>query len=169
MSDLVAVGKVVGVFGSKGSLRVSILTDFPSRIPKLESVYLVGRDTKLYHVVAFKRHGRGFNLTISGVETPQQARDLMGSYVSIPEEDLEQLPEGTYYGFQVVGSTAVFPNGERIGKVTDILELPANDVLVIDRNGKEVLVPLVAAFVKEIDVERKRVVIEPKEGLIEQE
>jgi 16S rRNA processing protein RimM len=168
MSDLVAVGKVVGVFGSKGSLRVSILTDFPSRIPRLKSVYLAGGDTKLYQVVAFKRHGRGYNLTVSGVDTREQARALVGSYVSIPEEELEQLPQGTYYGFQVVGSTAVFPDGEKIGEIKDILELPGNDVLVIDRKGEEVLVPLVEAFVKEIDVKEKRVVIEPVKGLIEQ-
>ena len=169
MPDLVAVGKVVGVFGNKGILRVSSLTDSPSRILQLGSVYLVGKQIKKYQVLAATKHRRGYNLTLSGVDSNEKAKTLIGCFISVPEEDLEPLPEGTYYEFQIVGLVACRENGEEIGKVTNILELPGNDVLVIDRHGKEILVPLVDDFVKEIDIEEKKITITPIEGLINQE
>jgi len=169
MPDLVAVGKVVGVFGNKGSLRVSSLTDFPSRILQLVSVYLVGKQIKKYQVLAATKHRRGYNLILSGVDSSEKAKALIGRYISVSEEDLEQLPEGTYYEFQIVGLVACSENGEEIGEVTDILELPGNDVLVIDRRGEEILVPLVEDFIKGIDIEEKKITITPIEGLIDQE
>lgn len=169
MPDLVAVGKVLGVFGNRGSLRVSSLTDFPSRILQLGSVYLVGKQIKKYQVLAATKHRRGYNVTLSGIDSSEKAKTLIGCYISVLEEDLEPLPEGTYYEFQIVGLIACRESGERIGEVTNILELPGNDVLVIDRHGKEVLVPLVDDFVKEIDTEEKKITITPIEGLIDQE
>jgi len=169
MSDLIAVGKVVGIFGNKGSLRVSLLTDFPSRILKLQNVYLVGKEIRQHQVIGAKKHRSGYNITLSGVDTSEKAKELIGSYISVPEEELQPLPEGTYYEFQIVGLTACHEDGETIGEVKDILELPNNDVLVIDRQGEEVLVPLVAAFVKRIDMENKRIIIASIEGLMERE
>lgn len=169
MSDLIAVGKVVGIFGNKGSLRVSLLTDFPSRILKLQNVYLVGEQIRRHQVLAAKKHRNGCKLTLSGVDTVEKAKELLGSYISIPEEELQPLSEGTYYEFQIVGLKACRENGEAIGEVKDIIELPGNDVLVIDRRGEEVLVPLVAAFVKKIDIENKRIIITPIQGLMGQE
>ncbi|TET45114.1 16S rRNA processing protein RimM [candidate division TA06 bacterium] len=169
MPDLVAVGKVVGVFGNKGSLRVASLTDFPSRVLELGSVYLVGKQVKKYRVLAARKHRRGYNLTLSGVDSSEKAKSLMGCYVSVLEEELEPLPKGTYYEFQIVGLVACRENGETIGEVTDILELPGNDVLVIDGHGKEILVPLVDNFIKEINIEKKRIIITPIKGLIDQE
>lgn len=167
MPDLVAVGKVIGVFGNKGSLRVSSLTDFPSRILELGSVYLVDKQVRKYRVLAASKHRRGFNLTLSGVDSSEKAKSLIGCYVSVPEQNLEPLPEGTFYEFQIVGLVAFREDGERLGQVTDILELPGNDVLVIDCHGKEILVPMVDEFIKEIDIEKKRIIIIPMEGLID--
>lgn len=169
MPDLVAVGKVVGVFGNKGSLRVASLTDFPSRVLELGSVYLVGKQVKKYRVLAARKHRRGYNLTLSDVDSSEKAKSLIGCYVSVLEEELEPLPKGTYYEFQIVGLVACRENGETIGEVTDILELPGNDVLVIDGHGKEILVPLVDNFIKEINIEKKRIIITPIKGLIDQE
>jgi 16S rRNA processing protein RimM len=169
MSSLVAVARVVGIFGNKGSLKVLLLTDFPSRLLELQDVKLVGKETQDYRIVEARKHGRGFVLTLSGVDTVQKAKDLIGCHISVPEEEVKPLPQDTYYEYQLVGLDAYDEAGERIGEVEEILELPANDVLVIDRNGKEVLVPVVAAFIKKIDMENKRIVIAPIKGLIDQE
>jgi 16S rRNA processing protein RimM len=167
MSDLVAVGRVVGVFGKKGSLRVSSLTDFPSRILDLHSVYLVGKEARPYQVLAVDEHGRGYRMTLSGVDSDAKARELIGCYVSIPEDQIEPLPLGVHYAFELVGLTACLEDGQKLGDVTEILELPASDVLVIDRGGREILIPLVSEFVKEILPEDRKIIVTPIEGLID--
>ena len=167
MSDLVAVGRVVGVFGSKGSLRISSLTDFPSRILKLRSVYLVGRETEQHQVLAIDLHRRGFRMTLSGIDTAEKARDLIGCYVSVPEQELQPLPEGVYYAFDIVGLIAVTEDGQELGEVTELLELPSSDVLVVDCGGREFLIPFISQFIKEIDTESKRIVVTPIEGLLD--
>lgn len=168
MSDLVAVGRVVGVFGNKGSLRVSSLTDFPSRILELQSVYLVGEENE-HQVLAVSRHRGGYTMTLAGVDTDEKARNLVGRYIGIPEEQLATLPEGTYYEFQIIGMVVCLENGREIGEVTEIIELPSNDVLVIDQQGQETLVPLVSQFVKNIDLDNRKITLTPIKGLIEQE
>lgn len=169
MSDLVAVGRVVGVFGSKGSLRVSSLTDFPTRILKLRSVYLVGEEIEQHQVLSVDPHRQGYRMTLSGVDSTQKASALIGCYLSVPQHQLEPLPEGVYYAFEIVGLAAYMEDGERIGDVVELLELPGNDVLVIDRGGKEVLVPLVSEFIREINTDEKRIVVTPIEGMLDQE
>jgi 16S rRNA processing protein RimM len=169
MSDLVAVGRVVGVFGSRGSLRISSLTDFPSRILKLRSVYLVGEEIEQHQVLSVDTHRQGYRMTLSGVDSTQKASTLIGCYLSVPEHQLEPLPEGVYYAFEIVGLAAYTEDGERIGDVVELLELPGSDVLVIDRGGREVLVPMVSQFIKEINADEKRIVVTPIEGMLGQE
>jgi 16S rRNA processing protein RimM len=57
--------------------------------------------------------------------------------------------------------------GDLVGSVTEIVKLPGQDLLSIERNGKEVLVPMVAAIIISIDVEKKKIVINPPEGLLD--
>jgi 16S rRNA processing protein RimM len=57
--------------------------------------------------------------------------------------------------------------GDLVGAVTEIVKLLGQDLLSIQRNGKEVLVPMVAAIIISIDVEKKKIVINPPEGLLD--
>jgi 16S rRNA processing protein RimM len=57
--------------------------------------------------------------------------------------------------------------GDLVGAVIEIVKLPGQDLLSIERNGKEVLVPMVAAIIISIDVEKKKIVINPPEGLLD--
>jgi len=57
--------------------------------------------------------------------------------------------------------------GDLVGAVTEIVKLPGQDLLSIERNGKEVLVPMVSAIIISIDVEKKKIVINPPEGLLD--
>jgi 16S rRNA processing protein RimM len=57
-------------------------------------------------------------------------------------------------------------NGTEVGVVTDVLELPAQDTLVIETSSGERLVPFVTSMVPTIDIENKKLVISPPEGLL---
>ena len=57
--------------------------------------------------------------------------------------------------------------GEQIGTVVDVLQMPSQDVYVIDAGEKEILIPAVKKFIKRVDVQNKVMIIEPIEGLLE--
>jgi 16S rRNA processing protein RimM len=129
----------------------------------------VGEEIEQHQVLSVDTHRQGYRMTLLGVDSTQKASALIGCYVSIPEHQLEPLPEGVYYAFDIVGLTAYMEDGERIGDVVELLELPGNDVLVIDRGGREVLIPMVSEFIKEINPDERRIVVTPIEGMLGQE
>ncbi|MCH8327867.1 MAG: ribosome maturation factor RimM, partial [Candidatus Marinimicrobia bacterium] len=67
----------------------------------------------------------------------------------------------------LVGYEMVLVTGERVGPILEVWALPANDVLKVDHNGKEALIPLIDQVVKSIDHQSRTVVIVPMEGLLE--
>ena len=81
--------------------------------------------------------------------------------------DINQLAPGEYHYQQLIGCEVLLENSDLVGKVIEIIKLPGQDLLSIERNGKEVLVPMVAAIVISIDVEKKKIVINPPEGLLD--
>ena len=86
-----------------------------------------------------------------------RAHGLDGSFfVEGPREALPPLEEGAYYAFQLVGLAVEEEGGRLLGRVKDVLDYPANDVLELDSG---VFLPLVEACVRQVDIEGGRIVI----------
>jgi 16S rRNA processing protein RimM len=85
----------------------------------------------------------------------------------VPERELQALPEGTYYHFQLVGCEVVTTGGEAVGTVSAVEGEAGHHRLAIAAPDGEVLVPLVAPICVSIDVGARRVVIDPPPGLLE--
>ena len=83
----------------------------------------------------------------------------------IDEDELPQLEDGEYYYHQLNACTVYNQNEEELGTVTDILETGANLVLRVKSKKEEFLLPFVQAFIKEVNVEEKKIYIEEMEGL----
>jgi 16S rRNA processing protein RimM len=79
-----------------------------------------------------------------------------GATLAIPREALPPLEEDEYYSFQLVGLSVEEEGGRVLGRVRDVLDYPANDVLELD-SGQ--LLPLVEACVRGIDLEGGRIVV----------
>ncbi len=91
----------------------------------------------------------------------------MGQECMLPEEDLSRLEEDKYYLFQIVGSSVVTENGERVGSVKDVLFIKDNDLLVIERGGTEILIPFTDAICAAVNLEAREIVIRPPKGLLD--
>jgi 16S rRNA processing protein RimM len=79
-----------------------------------------------------------------------------GSELSVPRRDLPELPEGSYYAFQLVGLEVEEEGGRRLGRVLEVAPGVANDVLELEGG---VALPLVDACVRLVDLERGRIVV----------
>jgi len=91
----------------------------------------------------------------------------VGLEVLLPEENLQPLEKDSYYLFQLKGCSVVSKSKERIGNVRDLLFIKNNDLLVIEREGKEILIPFTHAICLEVNLKKKEIVIDPPEGLLE--
>ena len=74
---------------------------------------------------------------------------------------------GEYFWYELIGLDVYLVSGEYIGKIENILPTGSNDVYIVGKEEKEYLIPAIEDVVKEIDIERKKMIIEPLEGLLE--
>jgi 16S rRNA processing protein RimM len=100
--------------------------------------------------VSSKRGSRGRPVIRLEREVPR------GTELSVPREELPQLEEGEYYAFQLVGLTVEEEGGRELGRVGSVAPGVANDVLELDSG---VALPLVESCVREVDLDRGRIVV----------
>ena len=116
-------------------------------------------------------HSGRLVLKFVGVDDRSGAEALRGAMLMV-EVDEAQRPEDPeeFYDHQLVGLSVLTLDGTLIGTVSDVLHLPAQDVLAVTRSlpdAPELLVPFVAAMVPEVDLAGRRVLIDPPPGLLE--
>jgi 16S rRNA processing protein RimM len=161
-SDYIAIGRVVKPQGRKGEVLVEPLSDRPGRFPGLRRVFLPGpaetpREVAVDDVWPHK--GR-FVVKLAGIDSIDAAETLRGLDFRIPEEELEKLPEGSYYHHQLKGLEVEDEKGGPIGVVMGILEAGGEaPVLEIRGPGGELLLPLAEPFVRKVDLQGGRLVV----------
>jgi 16S rRNA processing protein RimM len=162
------IGEIVGAHGIRGEARLRPYNSQSSALRDVAELFLVEGSTVYPKDVEQARpHGRVWIVRLSGVGTPEEVRTLVGQRVAVRETDLPQLESGQFYCYQLIGLQVVKDGGEVIGRVADVLSTAANDVLVVDARGKEVLIPMIDAIVADVDATRGRIVVRPMEGLFE--
>ncbi len=166
---LITIGKVLKPWGVKGEVKVRPLTDFPARFLSLRRVYLVSPEGKEIACAVKSARDPGGNplLLLEGYDSPEKSRAINNWLIKIPREEAMPLPEGQYYGFELVGMTVLSEGGERLGEITDIFETGSNDVYVMKRGTEEVYIPATKEIVKQVDRKARTMIIHLMEGLLE--
>ncbi len=156
------VGKVVAPWGTRGELKMAILTDFPDRFRELKRVYL---GDEPWMVEGHRRHGKWAILKLEGCADRNSAEKHRGELVQIPLEEAVPLSEDEYYIYQIVGLEVWTREGEHLGRVSEVLFTGANEVYVVEGERGEILVPAIEDVIKEVDLEGGRLIIELLEGM----
>ena len=160
-AELVAIGRIVKPQGRKGEVAVASLSDRPDRFPSLRRVFVPaeGGGSREMAVSSTWPHKGRFVVKFEGIDSIDEAEGLRNLEVRIGEEELEALPEGSYYHHQLKGLRVFDPSGAPMGEAVDILETGgAANVLVVVGRGGEVLIPLAEDFIKDVDVAGGRLV-----------
>jgi 16S rRNA processing protein RimM len=118
-----------------------------------------------YGVVTAHRAGGCAVFSLEGIDSASAAGALVGASVSMRRGDLPPLPNDEFYWEELVGCAVFDPGGKLLGEVAAVTPGPAHDWLVVRRaGGEEGLLPVVAAFLRSVDVTARRVVASPPEG-----
>jgi 16S rRNA processing protein RimM len=145
--ELVTVGRVGRPHGLDGSFVVEGPSDAPERFAEGAQLYVDGEPAKILQV---KRVGGGRLALRLDRDVPR------GAAIAVRADALPPPEEDAYYVFQLVGLEVVEEGGRRLGRVSDVLPYPANDVLELDSG---LALPLVEDCVRQVDLETRRIVV----------
>lgn len=168
--QLLAVGRIVKAFGVRGEVVVECLADSPDRFRTVHAV-LLGPDAATARPARVTRatiEPRGVRISLGDVADRTSAEKLVGHYLFVDARHRVKLPPGRFFVHQVVGLTVLDQNSAVVGRVSDVLKLPAHDVYVVERHGHELLIPAVREFVRSIEPESGVVRVHLIEGMVEE-
>ena len=158
----VAVGRVLGTRGARGELKVEALA--PDAVLAAGSrLTIAGTD---YEIERSRRSGRLLNVKLTDVDTREAALALRGAYLQVREGDLPILREDEFYRFQLIGLSVLSVEGRDLGRVTDVLSAPENDVYVVQGAFGEVLIPAIDDVVRNVDIAGGEITIEIVPGML---
>jgi len=161
--EYVTIGHILAPWGIKGKLKVEIVTDFPQRFTPSSKIYIYQQPMSIDSTEW--RKGKAI-IKLSTIDSIEDAQRLRGQPIEIHHSQLQPLPEGQYYHFQLIGLEVETSQGEILGNITEILTAESNDIYVVSGNRGEILIPAIEDIVKSIDLNKGRIVIEPIEGLL---
>ncbi len=169
MSDLVTIARVAKPRGLKGELVADLLTDFPERFDGLKNVICVfanGEHRELKIEDAWFQNDR-IVLKFEGIGSIEAADELRNAEICVAESDAVKLESDEYYDWQLEGCEVESTDGQTIGKVREVMRTGGTENLVVENDGSDVLIPFAEAICTEVDIEKKRIVVDPPEGLLE--
>ncbi len=160
--DYICIGRILKPYGLVGEVKVEPSSFDLDRHEDLKKVFY--RKSKLtpaqtLEVRGSRLHQEYWFLKFKGFRTPEKAKELSGCELLIHSEDRLPLPEDLIYISDLIGFDAVSEQGETIGPVTQVIENAANELILVDYKGKEITIPWVPGFVKEIQKSEKKVIV----------
>jgi 16S rRNA processing protein RimM len=153
---MIRVGRVVGVFGVQGAVKVLPLTDFDDRFGTGSELYLDGVPRG---VEWSRRQATTMVVKLAGLDSRTNAEALRGSYLEVPESAARPLPDGAWYYDQLLGLRVVTESGRDLGSIDEVMERPANDVWVARAETGETLIPATREVVRDVDLDARLVTV----------
>ena len=171
--DWLSVGKIVGVQGLQGELRVNPASDFPERFmapgPRWLRSRKGGEPTEIQLKKGRQLPGKAlFVVRFEGIDNRSAAEALVGQELLVSADDRPELAEGEFHLLDLVGLEArLKADGPAIGTVSDLIS-GGNDLLEITTaDGRKLLIPFVKAIVPEVQLEKGWLLLTPPPGLLE--
>lgn len=168
--ELIIVARAVRTRGLKGELVADLLTDFPERferISRLQGVSPSGEQRQLQLESYWFQNDRVV-LKFSGYDSIESAKTLVGYELGLPESERVQLAAGQFYDWELEGCSVEIEHGSAIGKVREVMRTGGVELLVVeDGTRREHLIPMAQSIVVDIDLSRRKILIDPPDGLLD--
>ena len=169
---MIVVGRVARAHGNRGQVIVNLETDFPERRFRAGAALqvLTGGRLRTLRIAASRLHRGRPVLALEGVDTMDAAEALAGAELRVPESALSPLPPDTFYQHALAGCQVRTVDGVDVGNVTALAGAAGAQRLVVQPAGggdDAIDVPLAASICVQVDPERRLIVVDPPEGLLE--
>lgn len=174
IESLLLMGRIWRPHGVRGEVKVIPDTDDPERFSDL-SVIFAGKTADAARRIEIEsvrfqptKKGTVVVLKLAGIDSREEADELRKTLLFAPADELPPLDEDEFFLHDLVGLQVVTEEGDEVGVVDNVLEMPGQEVIEVGREGMPpALVPAVSEFILEIDLNAEKIVIRPIEGLLE--
>lgn len=163
--EKIKIGRIVNAVALRGEVKIYNYSGYRERYEELDRIIIENEE---YEIEKVRYQQEMVILKLSGIDNRNAAEAMKNKNVYITEEDLEELPDDTFYIRDLIGLEVVDDSG-RIGVIKDVLQPSSQDVYVIqtDKN-QDIMIPAVKEFVKEVNLEEKYIKVSLIEGMLEQ-
>ena len=168
-TEYVALGRIIGVYGVKGWVKVHSDTDPRENIVNYNHWWLqqAGHWQRI-EVVQGRRQSKTVVAQLQGIIDRQQAAELIGADIAVLRSALPTLAADEYYWTDLIGAEVVSLDGTRLGRAERLFETGANDVLVVCDEGQqnagaasEILIPWIRPdVITQVDLDQRRITVD---------
>jgi len=169
INDLISIGVIKKVIGNDGIISVIPDTFFPEYYLIITELFIVFPDeTVRFEVIDTIELKNGkYLIKFMNINTKDEAQQMINARILIAEDMLPPLEEDEYYPVQLIEYEVITKEGEVIGNVADILSTAAQEILIIPKEDKEIMIPFCDPFIEKVDNNNKKIIINPIEGLLD--
>lgn len=158
---MITLGKISGVFGVKGWVKVYSYTAEQDNILSYKTWYLYQHGQwQEVKVLAGKRHGKGLVANLEGVTDRDQALALQGVLIGTVRDALPKLAADEFYWSDLIGLSVVTTDQQALGQISHLFETGANDVMVVKGDRERWLPWVMHDVVKNVDLDTGTVQVE---------
>ena len=162
------MGKFLKPWGLNGELRVTIFNEIDSAL-KIGMEIWVETETGVYStqkIESLNIVGNNSRIKLTGCNKREEAKKLHGFVFSLPRNKFIPLEGKEFYLIDLIGCKVSDENENSIGKVVDTISLPAQNHIVVEAEGNEILIPFVDAYISLFDEKKKILIVKDVEGLL---
>ena len=163
------LGKIVKKYSFKGELLVKLDTDDPQQFIEMESVFVEQHNNLIPFFIEHSSLHKSELLRVKFEEVTSEAdaNALLGAALYLPLEALPKLTGNQFYYHEIIGFKVTDTLFGEVGIITSVNDSTAQSLFEIDRNGKEILIPINDQFILKVDRSKKIIHLDVPEGLIE--
>lgn len=167
--DLVTIAKITKTRGLRGEVVADILTDFPERFAKLETVFIVKPNGETLEVELEKSWFQKDRviLKFAGFNKIEEAEVLRNCEVCVTEDETVELEDDEFYDWQLENCEVETIEGKKLGRVKELLRTGGTEVLVVQGETKDYLIPFAQTICTEVDIENKLIRVDAPDGLLD--
>jgi 16S rRNA processing protein RimM len=163
---MIVLGRIVAPYGIQGWLHLHAFGDDPLAWRQMKQLWVSSDDNpdpaqwRAVELAQMKQHGDGVVIKFAGISDRDSAESFAPCFVGAPREALPENPADEYYWSDLIGLAVVNKQGIELGTIVSLLESGANEVLVLEGQDRQRLLPFVGQIVQSVDLAAKRAVVD---------
>lgn len=168
-ADCFHLGYVAKLHGFKGEVSLFLDVTNPEDYTTLDALFIeINGQLTPFFIESLKLKNKGFAaVKLEGVDNENDARLLLRKNIYLPASILPELEGTNFYDHEIVGFSVEDSQHGNIGKVIQVIDLSANPLIQVDKDGTELLLPLQDSVIREVDRKNQVLKVTAPPGLVE--
>lgn len=164
----IKIGTILRPHGIKGEILIQFNRENAEGILQVPYI-IIENELDVFDIEVLRSHKKNYIMKLVGINHIDQVESWRGRSLFVDEWPEEILDEGEYYVEDLIGMDVIDESGRLIGRLTSVMDTPANEIYLIEGPFGQVMIPAVAEFILEISLKDKKILVHLLEGMIHED